>query len=92
MGSMIQQAIDLIQKHVSHEKKILIGDRSVDAVSDAAFKVENPANGENFCKVLAGDVKEIDSVGAAATVSLDSEVWRRMLAQRGAAPSGESPS
>ena len=62
---------------LKYETRIFIDGKYVDAVSGKKFEVTNPATGEKFCSVAAGDQKDIDLAVASAKKAFNSKIWSR---------------
>ena len=58
--------------------RMLIGGDWVDAIDGATLSVADPATGEDFARVPAGDAGDIDRAVAAARVALEQGDWPRM--------------
>jgi p-cumic aldehyde dehydrogenase len=58
--------------------KMLIGENWVDAASGQTIDVEDPANGQTFARVAAGEAADIDTAVAAARKAFIDPTWSRM--------------
>lgn len=58
--------------------KMLIGENWVDAASGQTIDVEDPANGQIFARVAAGEATDIDAAVAAARKAFIDPTWSRM--------------
>lgn len=59
---------------------LLIGDKTVAAISGRTLDVENPASGRVFAKVAAAGSADVDLAVQAARATFESGAWRRMTA------------
>jgi phenylacetaldehyde dehydrogenase len=59
-------------------RRMLIGGEWVDALSGQTLPVVDPANGETFCRVPAGEAADIDRAVKAASRAFESGDWPKM--------------
>jgi len=59
-------------------QRMMIGGQRVEAVSGETLPVIDPASGEVFCRVPAGDAADIDRAVAAARHAFEAGEWSRM--------------
>src|SRR5450432_1460184 len=69
-----------VSRFLATPRKMLIGNRWVDAVSGKTFPVYNPATGEEIARVAEGDAKDADLAVKAARKAFESGAWRDMTA------------
>ncbi|KAB2967226.1 aldehyde dehydrogenase family protein [Zoogloea sp.] len=63
---------------LSRPQRMLIGGERVEALSGTILPVVDPASGEAFCQVPAGDAADIDRAVAAARRAFEEGDWPRM--------------
>ncbi|MCU1263124.1 MAG: betaine-aldehyde dehydrogenase [Bryobacterales bacterium] len=69
-----------VSRFLASPRKMLIGNRWVDAVSGKTFPVYNPATGEEIARVAEGDAKDADLAVKAARKAFEGGAWRDMTA------------
>ena len=63
---------------LARSRRMLIGGERVEALSGATLSVVDPASGEAFCEVPAGDAADIDRAVVAARHAFEAGEWPRM--------------
>ncbi len=69
-----------VSRFLASPRKMLIGNRWVEAVSGKTFPVYNPATGEVMAQVAEGDAVDADLAVKAARKAFESGAWRDMTA------------
>jgi phenylacetaldehyde dehydrogenase len=79
MATIPAQINQKTTEFLSRPRKMLIGNRWVDAVSGKTFAVYNPATGEEMTRVAQAEAKDVDLAVRAARSAFHGP-WRRMTA------------
>src|SRR6266480_4156660 len=69
-----------VGQFLTKPKKLLIGGKWVDSVSNKMFPTVNPATGETICQVAEGDKADVDLAVKAARKAFEEGPWPKMSA------------
>ncbi len=78
MATATVQIDPQVQRFLDAPRKMLIGNRWVEAVSGKTFPVYNPATGEQMARVAQGEAKDIDLAVKSARKAFQQGPWRKI--------------